>query len=103
MVLRAYLQKMLFFRDPRFAYADPKIEGEEAIVYTKILAGGDAYFVDYAMHRNEGEWVALDVVIEGMSLMDNYRSQFANLLKNRSFEELLQLMRRKRPRYAKAD
>jgi ABC-type transporter MlaC component len=35
------------------------------------------------------------VIVEGMSLSENYREQFSSLLRGRSFEELLDLMRRK--------
>ena len=39
--------------------------------------------------------VATDVIVEGISLSDNYYEQFSSLLRGRSFEELLDLMRRK--------
>ena len=62
---------------------------------TKIITTNAEYYVDYEMREREGRWVATDVIVENISLSDNYRAQFASLLRGRSFEELLELMRRK--------
>jgi len=94
-MIRAYLQKLLLFRDPRFGYRAPQTKGDAVIVGTKIVTATDDYHVDYEMRERDGRWVATDVIVEGISLTENYRAQFASLLRNRSFEELLDLMRRK--------
>jgi phospholipid transport system substrate-binding protein len=95
LIVRAYLQKLLFFRKPRFAYGTVKVNEDRMIVPTKILTRNDEYFVDYEMRRNHGRWLATDVVIEGISLVRNYRSQFRTILQRQSFAELLDRMRRK--------
>ena len=95
LMVRAYLQKLLLFRNPSFGYRKPRREGDVVIVGTKIITSKDEYHVDYEMRERDGRWVATDVIVEGISLTDNYRSQFAGLLRDRSFEELLDLMRRK--------
>ena len=64
------------------------------IVPTRILSARDEYFVSYEMNRRNGRWLATDVVIEGISLTRNYRSQFQTILRRQSFEELLARMRR---------
>jgi phospholipid transport system substrate-binding protein len=51
--------------------------------------------VDYEMRERDGRWLATDVIVEGISLSDNYKSQFHDLLRDRSFAELLDLMRTK--------
>ena len=95
LMVRAYLQKLLLFRDPHFDYGKPRTEGDVVIFPTKIVTTKDEYHVDYEMRERDGRWVATDVIVEGISLTDNYRSQFASLLRERSFAELLDLMRRK--------
>jgi len=95
LMVRAYLSKLLLFREPRFAYRTPQPEGDFVLVRTKIVTGRDAYDVDYEMVDRDGRWAAADVIVEGLSLSDNYRDQFASLLRGRNFEELLGLMRRK--------
>jgi phospholipid transport system substrate-binding protein len=94
-MVRAYLQKLLLFRNPRFGYGKPRREGDAMIVGTKIITSKDEYNVHYEMRERDGRWVATDVIVEGISLTENYKAQFASLLRDRSFEELLDLMRRK--------
>ncbi len=95
LIVRAYLQKLLLFRDPRFGYGKPRRKGDVVIVGTTIVTSKDEYHVDYEMREREGRWAATDVIVEGISLTENYHAQFASLLRDRSFEELLDLMRRK--------
>jgi phospholipid transport system substrate-binding protein len=94
-MVRAYLSKLLLFRSPRFTYGDPRPTGDAVVVPTRIETVKDEYRVEYVMRERDGRWLATDVVVEGISLTDNYRSQFASLLRDRSFSELLDLMRAK--------
>jgi phospholipid transport system substrate-binding protein len=94
-IVRAYLQKLLLFRAPRFSYGDPRRSGDAVIVTTRIATTKDEYRVDYEMRERAGRWLATDVLVEGISLSDNYKSQFRDLLRDRSFAELLDLMRAK--------
>jgi len=94
-IVRAYLSKLLLFRKPRFGYRKPRLEGEVVIVGSKVITTKDEYYVDYEMRERDGRWVATDVIVEGISLSDNYYEQFSSLLRGRSFDELLDLMRRK--------
>lgn len=94
-IVRAYLSKLLLFREPRFGYREPRRQGASVLVRTKVVTSADEYFVDYEMVERDGGWRATDVIIEGVSLSENYHEQFASLLRGRSFDELLELMRRK--------
>ena len=94
-MLRSYLRRLLLFRAPRFAYSSVHEDGDTALVKTKILTENDEFLVGYEMQRRNGRWRATDIVVEGISLRGNFREQFASLLRNRSFDELLDLMRRK--------
>jgi phospholipid transport system substrate-binding protein len=98
LIVRAYLSKLLLFREPRFDYGTPRNQGDVVIVGTKIITSKDEYLVDYEMREREGHWSATDVIVEGVSLTKNYHSQFSRLLRDRSFEELLDLIRRKTQR-----
>ena len=94
-IVRAYLQRLLFFREPRFGFAPPILEQDGVLVRTPIITPKDDYFVDYRMSDRAGRWLATDIVVEGISLTSNFGEQFASVLRSRSFEELLDLMRRK--------
>ncbi len=47
------------------------------------------------MILKDGEWRVYDVIIEGVSLIKNYRTQFREILANKSPEELLKVLRKK--------
>lgn len=95
LIVRAYLQKLLLFRDPRFEYGTPRSAGAALVVPTRIVTPKDEYRVDYEMQDRDGRWVATDVLVEDVSLTQNYKAQFQSLLRDRSFAELLDLMRTK--------
>ena len=95
LIVRSYLQKLLFFRQPRFAFGEAEIGQDPVVVHTRILTDKDEFYVDYTMHQRDGAWIASDVVIESVSLTQNYSQQFAELLRSRSFDELLELLRGK--------
>jgi phospholipid transport system substrate-binding protein len=81
----------------RAFYDTQKVEGDYALVKTHIqLQGNENLSLDYRLHLENGQWKVYDVVIEGISLVDNYRSQFASLLANGSFAGLLSKLRDKR-------
>jgi phospholipid transport system substrate-binding protein len=102
-MIRAYLQKLLFFRNPRFAYAEPEARGEETLVRTRIVTRKDDYFVDYLMHRRDDHWYASDVIVEGISLTENYGAQFRSMLEHESFDELLNRLQHKVDRHREGD
>jgi phospholipid transport system substrate-binding protein len=95
LIVRSYLQKLLLFQQPRFAFGAEEPRDDAVVVHTRIVTAKDDYFVDYEMRQDGAAWLAADIVIEHVSLTRNYAQQFTELLRTRSFEELLALMRRK--------
>ncbi|HBZ70170.1 MAG TPA: hypothetical protein DEP35_10715 [Deltaproteobacteria bacterium] len=95
LILRSYLQKLFLFRNPKFRFAREERRGDTATVRTELVTSKDVYDVTYEMHRKGDRWLATNIVVEGVSLTSNYASQFASVLRDRSFEELLELMRQK--------
>lgn len=63
-------------------------------VKTKILRGGgaDDVLVDYRLRQVGGEWKIIDFIVEGVSLVANFRSQFQELLASKSPEQLIELI-----------
>ena len=66
-------------------------------VQTKIIRpqGGADILVDYRLRQENGEWKVIDLVIERVSLVSNYRSQFQEVMANGGIDHLLQLLRQK--------
>src|SRR5215470_7975103 len=75
LIVRSYLQKLLFFRQPRFAFGEEETGPDAVIVHTRILTERDEFFVNYEMHQRDGGWMASDIVIENISLTQNYAAQ----------------------------
>lgn len=92
---RTYVQKLLLFDKPDFAYVGEQVDGDKAIVDTKILTPRDEFAVTYAMRRHGENWMAADIKIEDLSLTTNFRRQLDRLLANSSVEQVLDRMRKK--------
>lgn len=68
----------------------------DVTVKTKIVRGGtDDVLVDYRLRKKSDEWRIIDVVIEGVSLVANFRSQFQDIMSNGGADRLLKLLREK--------
>jgi phospholipid transport system substrate-binding protein len=69
----------------------------DVTVMTKILrGGGDADIaVDYRLRERDGQWKIIDVIVEGVSLVSNFRSQFQDIVANGGPDRLLVLLREK--------
>lgn len=82
--------------DEKAYYDSEKFDGDYALVKTHImLQGNQNVTLDYRLHQENGQWKVYDVVVEGISLVDNYRSQFASILANGNFDALLRKLREK--------
>jgi phospholipid transport system substrate-binding protein len=74
-------------------YLEESITGDSAAVATALLSrNGSDLDVDYFMARRGGRWMVQDVVIDGMSLIANYRAQFNRILSASPYTELLARM-----------
>lgn len=92
----AYIGKIASYRDEKILFGEETIENNRALVKTKILSGkGEVTTVNYQLHRVGGEWKIYDVVMEDISLVVNFRSQFNRLLAKGSFDDLLKQLREK--------
>jgi phospholipid transport system substrate-binding protein len=70
------------------------IAGRGAVVRTEVQAKyGDDIHLDYLMTRLGKGWLVRDVVIDGISLLENYRAQFARILRTSSYADLMLRLR----------
>ncbi len=69
----------------------------DVTVKSKIVRGGNEdVMVDYRLRqRDDGDWRIIDVVVEGVSLVANFRSQFQDIMSNGGVDRLLKLLREK--------
>jgi phospholipid transport system substrate-binding protein len=80
----------------RVVYDEQKVEGDYALVKTRVLDYKNTNVqLDYRLRLMSGQWKVYDVVVEGVSLVDNYRGQFNSILANKPFDSLLGQLREK--------
>jgi phospholipid transport system substrate-binding protein len=77
-------------------YGAESMQADEATVRTTITtAKGTAIPADYRLHQRNGRWMVYDVSIEGVSLVNNYRAQFNQIIRAASYDELVQRLEKK--------
>lgn len=87
---RSYMTSIERYRGERVSFLGESTDGEQVTVRTRIVTGGGQDVpVDYRMLRGGERWGAYDVVIEGVSLVGNYRSQFDKIIRTSSYGELV--------------
>ena len=87
---RAYFEKIDSYNGEKVRYLEPKVDGVQATVGTRVTTDkGSEIPVDYRMHRDNGKWMVYDVIIEGVSLVSNYRAQFDRIIRTASVAELI--------------
>ena len=92
----AYLDKIESYNGQKVQYGKERQDGDYGEVDTKIFDNqGQEFSVDYRLHNVDGNWKVYDVIIEDISLVNNYRAQFSRVLARSSVEELLSKMKRK--------
>jgi len=70
-------------------YLSERTEGNYAEVRTKVRSSKVEVPMDYRLHIRDGTWHAYDLVVDGVSLVKNYRSQFEKIIRSSSYQELV--------------
>ena len=92
----SYSGKIESYNQERIVYIKENVEGEYAEVKSKVVtAKRDEFSLDYRLMNKGGRWMVYDVVIEGVSLVSNYRTQFNRIIQNQGYGELLKKLRMK--------
>ena len=92
----AYIGQIGSYRNEKVLFVQESIENNIAQVKTKIVSQkGEATSVNYRLHRIQDEWKIYDVVVEDISIVVNYRSQFSRILAKGSFDDLMNQLREK--------
>ncbi len=93
-----YLTRIENYSGEKVVFEDERmLSPTKAAVLTKIIKDGKEIPVEYRLvkRKKDGKWIGYDVVIEGVSLVKNYRSQFYQVLKKKGVDELLAMLREK--------
>ena len=91
-----YSEKVDLYEGERAVFGREIIDQGYAEVESKVTnSKGEESPVLYRLKRTDGKWKVYDAVVENISIVNNYRSQFDRVLNKSSFEELKKLLREK--------
>ena len=91
-----YITKIEAYTDEKVVFLKDRVEKKKAQVDTKIITKTVEIPINYRMFtRKNDQWRVYDLVIEGVSLIGNYRSQFRQMLERDSFETLMGKLKQK--------
>ncbi len=91
-----YITKVEKYQDEKIFYTGEKIEGPYAEVKTNVeTSKGIETPIEYRLMKEGNQWMAYDVVIEGVSLVNNYRNQFNSIIRSGGYDDLVKRLRAK--------
>ena len=91
-----YLAKAGNFSEKNILYLNETVKGRYVVIETKVVTNKDSEFpIHYLFKNKQGNWLAVDIAIEGVSLVKNYRAQFKEILASSSFKELIAKLKSK--------
>jgi len=88
-----YASKIEDYSGEQVEYLSERLDGQYAEVRTKLHSTKVEIPMDYRLINKAGRWYAYDIVVDGVSLVKNYRSQFTAIIRSSSYEELLNRLR----------
>jgi phospholipid transport system substrate-binding protein len=92
----SYAGKIESYNNEKIVYIKEVVEDEFAEVKSKVVtAARDEFTLDYRLFKHEGKWMVYDVVIEGVSLVSNYRSQFNKIITANGYDRLVKKLQSK--------
>jgi len=92
----SYASKIESYENEKIVYDKETIDGDYAEVKSRVVtAKRDEFTLDYRLLKEGNRWMVYDVVIEGVSLVSNYRSQFNKIITSQRYGELVKKLKAK--------
>lgn len=91
----SYADKVETYSGEGVQYINERTEKDYAEVRTKVLTGKTEIPLDYRLLNKGVEWRVYDVVVDGVSLVSNYRGQFSKILRSSTYADLVDQLRKK--------
>ncbi len=92
-----YVERLRTYSDGSYKVVFDKvlIRGKKAVVNSVVTQQGREISAIYKMFQSGNDWLVYDVVIEGVSLVSNYRSQFVSVIRKDGYDELVRRLEKK--------
>lgn len=84
-----YIAKIDTYSGEKVVFRKGAVQGNKAIVYSDLIRKNIETPVNYKLKNSDDRWMVYDVEVEGVSLVNNYRTQFASILSKESFAGLI--------------
>lgn len=91
----SYASKIESYKDEQINYVSEVVKGKYAMVKTEVIRKNDKFGVDYKLLKKGDDWKIYDFIIEGVSMVRNYRSQFSKIIHKDSFAKLMEKLSEK--------
>jgi phospholipid transport system substrate-binding protein len=91
----AYAGKIEGYKGEQVHFLNERLEDPYAEVRSKIVTEKVEIPLDYRLVNKSGDWRVYDVVVDGVSLVNNYRGQFSRIIRSSSYEDLVERLRKK--------
>jgi phospholipid transport system substrate-binding protein len=95
LIQSSYVGKLEAYTNETVEYVAEKVKGRKALVETLIITASAEIPINYKLYSKDGNWLVYDVVIEGVSLISNYRSSYQTIVKKEGFDGLMAKMKAK--------
>lgn len=95
LLTNSYADKIETYSGEGVHYLNERTEKDYAEVRTKVLSGKTEIPLDYRLINKAEDWRVYDVVVDGVSLVNNYRGQFTKILRSSSYSDLVDQLRKK--------
>lgn len=93
---RIYLPKVVLYQGERVRFLSEAVDGNFGEVRSVLITRqGQEIPVTYRLGHRDGHWLIFDILVEGVSLTANYRSQFNEIIQRASYAELVRRIERK--------
>ena len=96
LLARSYISRIEAYNGEPIRYDRESVNGDQAEVQSTVLGkAGDRTIIQYRLRRAGATWEVYDLVIDGVSLVNNYRIQFGRIIRQSGFAGLLEKMKSK--------
>ena len=98
LLLKTYAVALSKYKNQKIEFKPTRMSDTDEIVIVKseiIQSGAQPIRVNYALSKRTGKWLVFDIVIEGVSLVTNYRSQFSSVIKKNGIDTLIKRLAKK--------
>jgi phospholipid transport system substrate-binding protein len=93
---RTYMNRIENYSGEKVTYDGERIEGNYSLVNITVYTSQDLEIpVQYRLKKRGSDWLIYDVLVEGVSLINNYRQQFNDIILKSSYEDLVEQLRKK--------